>query len=124
MVQVVSHSPSHHLSPEFAFQSLRVGFMVDNLESGWVFLRVPSIFHFHKFHSTLISFILFNFICHCDGASGIIGQHPWYSQTFNKGASSRLLPRTGPMSEDRPYLFIIFSPYTFCKPLLRYWKLL
>ena len=36
---------------------------------------------FHHF-PTLISFILFHFICPCDGASGKVGWYPWYSQIF------------------------------------------
>ena len=47
---------------------------------------------FHHF-STLISSISFHFISPCDGASGVVGQHPYYSRAYNIGASSHLIPR-------------------------------
>ena len=46
---------------------------------------------FHHF-STLISPISFHFIHPCDDASGVAGRHPSYSQTYNIGASSHLIP--------------------------------
>ena len=64
----------------------------------WVgFSRGFSRFHlpqisFHHF-STLISSSSFPFIRPCDGASGVVGRHPCYSRTYNKGASSHLIPR-------------------------------
>ena len=39
---------------------------------------------FHHF-STLISSISFHLIRPCDGASGVVGRHPCYSQTYNIG---------------------------------------
>ena len=51
------------------------------------FFRFPlsqiSFYHF----STLISFISFHFI----SSAPLVGRQPCYSQTFNKGASSRLI---------------------------------
>ena len=47
---------------------------------------------FHHF-STLISSISFHFVSPCDGATGVVGRHPCYSQTYNIGASSHLIPR-------------------------------
>ena len=41
----------------------------------------------------LISSISFHFIRPCDGASGVVSQHPCYSRTSNVGASSHLIPR-------------------------------
>ena len=38
---------------EFASRSLRVGFVVDETESGYAFLGVPPVFPCHKFHSTI-----------------------------------------------------------------------
>ena len=43
-------------------------------------------------HTHLINFVSFHFIRLCDGASGVVGRQPYYSQTFNKGASSHLIP--------------------------------
>ena len=49
------------------------------------FSRFPlSQMAFHHF-STLISSISFHFISPCDGASGVVGRHPWYSRTCNIG---------------------------------------
>ena len=44
---------SHHWGPEFASRSLHVGFVVDEMGSGQVFLGVSPIFPYHKFHSTI-----------------------------------------------------------------------
>ena len=54
---------------------------------GWFILRVspfspitsfiPQFLHIH-----LIHFVSFNFIHPCDGASGVVRRHPWYSQIF------------------------------------------
>ena len=35
----------------------------------------------------------------CDGASGVVGRYPCYSQTFNKGDSSQPILRPGSMSD-------------------------
>ena len=59
--------------------------------TGFSRFPIPQI-SFHHF-STLISSISFHFICPCDGASGVVGRHPCYSQTYNVGASSHLIPR-------------------------------
>ena len=59
----------------------------------WGFSRFPlPQISFHHF-STLISSISFHFISPCDGASGVVGRHPFYSRTYNIGASSHLIPR-------------------------------
>ena len=65
------------------------------------FLGVSLVFPYHKFHSTIFphSSHSFRFIRPCDGASGVIWRHPCYSQTFNKGASSHLIPRPGSVSD-------------------------
>ena len=47
---------------------------------------------FHRF-STLISSTSFHFIRPCDGASSVVGRHPWYARTYNTGASSHHIPR-------------------------------
>ena len=63
----------------------------------------------HKFHSTIsyLSSHLFHFIRPYDDASGVVGRHPFYSQIFNKGASSPVIPRPGPVSNmSWGYLFI------------------
>ena len=52
---------------------------------------IPSFLHTH-----LIHFVSFHSIRSFDNASGVVGRHPCYSQTFNKGASSHLIPRPGP----------------------------
>ena len=55
-------------------------------------------------HTDLVRFVLFHFIHPCDGAAGVVG--PSYSQTFNKGASSHLIPWPDPVSDmNRGYLF-------------------
>ena len=51
--------------PEFASRSLHVGFVVDEVESGYIFLGVSPVFPLHKISfqhfSTLISLITFHF---------------------------------------------------------------
>ena len=54
---------------------------------------------FHHFFSHLIHLFSFNFIRICDVAPGLIGRHPYYLQTFSKGASSHLIPRPGTVSD-------------------------
>ena len=44
-------------------------------------------------HTHLIHFVSFHFISPCEGASGVVGRHPCYSQTYDIGASSHLIPR-------------------------------
>ena len=44
-------------------------------------------------------FVSFNFIHPCNGATGMLGRHPWYSQIFNVGTSLHLFPRPGPESD-------------------------
>ena len=60
-----------------------------------VWVGFSPIFPYHKFHSTISPHlsISFHFISPCDGASGMVSQHPCYSQTYNMGASSHLIPR-------------------------------
>ena len=97
MAQAVRRSPPTAGGPEFASRSLHVGFVVDETGSGQVFHGVSPVFplpqiSFHHF-STLISSISFHFIRPCDGASGVVSRHLCYSQTYNIGASSHLIPR-------------------------------
>ena len=65
------------------------------------FFRVSLVFPYHKIHSTIFphSSHSFRFIRPCDVASGVIWRHPCYSQTFNKGDSSHLIPRPGSVSD-------------------------
>ena len=44
---------------------------------------IPPFLHTHLIH----------FISPCDGVSGVVGQHPCYSRTYNIGSSSHLIPR-------------------------------
>ena len=44
--------------------------------------------------STFISFVSFYFIRRCHDASTVVGQHTYYSQNFNIGASTHLIPRS------------------------------
>ena len=73
------------------------------------FSRFPpphiSFLHF----STVISFISFHYFRPYDGTSGMIGRHPWYSQTSNKGihrVSSLDLVLCRPEVEDIYFLVI------------------
>ena len=86
---------SHRWGPEFASRSFHVGFVVDETVSGQVFHGVSPVFPYQKFHSTISrhSSISFHFIRPCDGTSGMVGRRPCYSQTYNMGASSHLIPR-------------------------------
>ena len=69
------------------------------------FSRFVPFSSYHKFnstpylHSLLIHFLSFHFISLCDCATGVDGRHPCHSLTFNKGASSYLIPRPGTMSD-------------------------
>ena len=73
--------------PSFSGQNeVWVGFSL-----GFSRFPLPQI-SFHHF-STLLSSISFHFISPRDCASGVVGQHPCYSQTYNIGASSHLIPR-------------------------------
>ena len=63
---------------------------------------------FHHF-STLISSISFHFISPCDGASGVVGRHPCYSQTYNLGASSHLIPRPNLVLDKELRIFIFMG---------------
>ena len=60
----------------------------------WVgfFIRVSPVLLCAKFHSAISPHLphSFHFIPTCDGA---FGRLPCYSQTFNKGATSHLIPR-------------------------------
>ena len=44
---------------------------------------IPPFLHFHVIH--LVSY---NLISPSDGATGVVSRHPWYSWTYNIGASS------------------------------------
>ena len=73
---------------------------------GFSHFPLPQI-SFHHFF-TLIHFVSFHFISPCDGAIGMVGQHPCYSQTFNIGASSHLIPRPSPVSDMNWGCFYVF----------------
>ena len=47
----------------------------------------------------LIHFVSFNFTRPCDDAPGVVGRHPFYSQSFNVGASTHLIPRSDTVSD-------------------------
>ena len=57
------------------------------------FSRFPLLKISVHYFSILTLFISFHFIRPCDGATGVVGQHPCYSPSFNVGASSHLIPR-------------------------------
>ena len=99
VAEAVKRTPPQLWGLEFAPWSSIVGFVVDQTESGYVFLTISPVFLCHKFHSTFIHTHLIHYIRSCDGASGVVGRHPYYSQTFNLGASSHLIPRPGPVSD-------------------------
>ena len=63
----------------------------------------------HKFHSTFSphSSHSFHFIRPCDGVSGVIGRHPCYSLTFNKGALSHLIPWPSPVSKRVEVIYLL-----------------
>ena len=68
---------------------------------------------FHHF-STLISSISFYFISPCDDASDVVGRHPYYSRTYNIGASSHLIPRPDLVLDTSwGYLFIFIRIHVF-----------
>ena len=52
---------------------------------------IPPFLHTHLAH--LVSF---HFISPCDGVIGVVDRHPCYSQIFNIGSSSHLIPWLGP----------------------------
>ena len=97
--------------PPCGFRGGRNGVWV-GFSRGFSRLPLPQI-SFHHF-STLISSILFHFICPCDGASGVVGRHPCYSRTYNVGASSHLLPRPDLVLDTSwGYLFHTMTLYSF-----------
>ena len=55
---------------------------------------IPQFLYTH-----LVHFVSFHFIRSCDGASGVVGQYPCYSQIIHIEASSNLIPRSGPVSD-------------------------
>ena len=74
----------------------------------WVWVSFLGVLPYHKFHSIISSHSShsFHFINRCDGASGVVGQHPCSSQIVNKGDSSHLILRPDPTSDSRwGYLF-------------------
>ena len=83
----------HYWGPGYASRSLHVGFMMDEKESGEVFLGISPILRCHKFNSTIFPHVAFH--NPCDGESGVVDQHPCKSQAFNKGTSSHLIPQFG-----------------------------
>ena len=73
---------SHRWGPEFEFRSLLVGFMGVETESRQVFLRSVPFSPVTNFippflHTRLIHFVTLPFIRACDGASGVVGRHPF-----------------------------------------------
>ena len=67
----VSKLASHRWGPEFASRSLHVGFVVDETEPEYGFLRVCPVFPCQKFHSTIYPqsfhyFVSFHFISSCE----------------------------------------------------------
>ena len=94
---MVTHSPptarvpSSHLGHSM-WVSWWTKWSLGRFFSGFL-LSSPSQISFYYF-SILISFI--HFIYPCASASGVVGRHPCYSQTFNNGASSHLIPRPMP----------------------------
>ena len=89
VAQAVRRSP-----PTAGVPSSRLGpsmWVCVGFSRGFSRFPLPQI-SFHHF-STLISSISFHIIRPCDGASGVVGRHPCYSQTYNIGASSHLIPR-------------------------------
>ena len=84
----------------------------EGFSRGFSRFPLPQI-SFHHF-STLISSISFHFICPCDGATGVVGRHPCYSQTYNMGASSHLIPRPDLVLDTSwGYLLIYYLIYVF-----------
>ena len=67
---------------QYVFRGGRNGFWID------------FSLNFSSFPLSQISF--HHFICPCDGASGIIGRHPCYSLTLNKGGFISSHPLTRP----------------------------
>ena len=99
-VQAVTRSPSTPGVP-----SSRLGHAMwvskwTNRSQGRFFLEVSPVFPCQKFHSTIYphSSNSFHLIYLYDGATGFIGRHPCYSQTFNTGSSSHLIHRPGPVA--------------------------
>ena len=50
---------------------------------------IPRFLHVHPIH-----FVSFHFISPCNGATGMVSQHPWYSLTCNIRASLNLIPQS------------------------------
>ena len=107
-VQAVRRSSSAEVPSSHLCHSIWVSWRAKQ-SLGWFrgFSRFPPFspllqISFHHF-STLVHFISLHFICPCDDLSSVIGWHPCYSQTFNKRASSQLIPRLGPMSDTTWY---------------------
>ena len=79
--------------PEIESRSLHMGFVENETESGLVFLGfLPFPLSQISLYTHPIHLVSFHFIHLCDGASDVVGRHPCYSQTFNRGASSHLIP--------------------------------
>ena len=85
MIEQFSAHALHYWSLEFASWSLHVGFIVNELESGQVFLTISTIFPVTKFHCTLTSSILFkfDFICSCVDATDFVRWYPYRAQTLS-----------------------------------------
>ena len=70
----------------------------------WVgFSRDSPVFHFYKFHSTISPHSAHQFRSISFSSEPVVVLQTWssgtYSQTFNVGASSRLVPWPGPVSD-------------------------
>ena len=104
--------------PPCGFRGGRNGVWL-GFSGGFSRFPLPQI-SFHHF-STLISSISFHFISPCDGATGLVGRHPWYLRTYNLGASSH--PSTRPCFGHELRIFIYFYE-TLLVEYCRNWELL
>ena len=95
---------------------VRVSVTLRGFHDGWKGIRVgfsllSPVFPYYKFHSSIFphSSYSFRFISSTpgDGASGVVGRHPCYSQTFNKWASSHLIPVVSPHPTPTLYTLLI-----------------
>ena len=104
--------------PEFASLSLHE--VSCGRKGAWVdFSRTFSPFPCHKFHSTishkhLTHFDSSDFIHPCNGASGVVGQHPCYAHTFKYRSFIASHPSTRSCVVHEFRIFIQFLSGTGC----------
>ena len=102
MSQAVRRTPHTAGDQSSRLDHFHMGFVVDEMESRR-FLSVylpfsPAINLIPPFyHTHLIHFVSFHFLRPCDSASCVGGRKRFYSKTFNKGASSHLIPEPDPV---------------------------